>query len=197
MVVQGLAMDRLKEKILTDGYVIGSEILKVDSFLNHQIDVELTLEVGKEFARLFKDSGATKILTVETSGIPAAYATALAMGNLPLVFAKKTVPSTMTDNTYMAPVKSFTKGTLSAIRVAADYLKKEDKVLIIDDFLATGQASLGLLDLVRQAGAKCVGIGTVIEKEWQGGHRRLEELGYRVESLAIVTSIEDGVVKFK
>ena len=190
-------MDKLKDKILSDGCVIGSEILKVDSFLNHQVDAELTFEMGKEFARIFKDSGANKILTVETSGIPVAFSTALAMGNLPLVFAKKTIPSTMNDEVFMAPVRSFTKGTLNAIRVDSKFLDKNDKVLVIDDFLATGQASLGMLDLIRQAGAKCVGFGIVVEKEWQGGHKKLEDLGYKVESLAIITSLHDGTIDFK
>lgn len=190
-------MQLLIDKIKKDGVGIGTEVLKVDSFLNHQVDVELTNKIGEEFARLFKDSGATKILTVEASGIPAAYATAVAMGNLPLVFAKKAAPNTMIDGAYTAPVRSFTKGTLSTVRVAKDYLNAEDKILIIDDFLATGEAAIGLLDLVRQSGAKCVGLGAVVEKEWQGGAKRLEDLGYRVESLAIVQSLNDNDIKFK
>ena len=190
-------MDALKERILKDGCGIGTEILKVDSFLNHQVDSELTMQIGKEFAEIFSDSGATKVLTVEASGIPAAMATAVAMGNLPMVFAKKAAPNTMTDGFYAAPVRSFTKGTLATVIAAKNYLKAEDKILIIDDFLATGEAAIGLLDLVRQAGAKCVGIGAVVEKEWQGGAKRLEELGYRVESLAVVASIHDNDIRFK
>lgn len=190
-------MHRLKEKILKDGQGIGTEILKVDSFLNHQVDVELTSEIGAEFARIFAGCGANKVLTVEASGIPAAMATAVALGNLPFVFAKKAAPNTMSDGAWTAPVKSFTKGTLSTVRVAKPYLTADDKVLIIDDFLATGEAAIGLLDLVRQSGAKCVGIGAVIEKEWQGGHKRLEELGYQVESLAVISSIQDGNINIK
>ena len=189
-------MKILEERILKDGVAIGSEIIKVDSFLNHQVDVELTDRIGEEFARLFADSGATKILTVEASGIPAAAATARAMGYLPLVFAKKAAPNTMTDGAYAAPVRSFTKGTLATIRVAKNYLSAEDKILIIDDFLATGEAGIGLLDLVRQAGAKCVGFGSVVEKKWQGGAARLENLGYKVESLAVIASVKDGVIEF-
>jgi len=188
-----LLIDRIKK----DGQGIGTEVLKVDDFLNHQIDVKLTEQIGEAFAEIFKDCGATRILTVEASGIPAAFETAKAMGYLPLVFAKKSAPNTMIDGTYAAPVKSFTKGTLSTVRVAKKYLSADDKVLIIDDFLATGEAAIGLLDLVRQAGAKCVGIGAVIEKEWQGGAKRLEDLGYRVESLAIVESINDNDIRFK
>ena len=190
-------MKLLEERILKDGQGIGTEILKVDSFLNHQVDVALTDEMGKEFARIFEGCGATKIFTVEASGIPVAFAVARAMGNLPLVFAKKAAPNTMVDGFYVAPVKSFTKGTLATVRVSKKYLNPEDRILIIDDFLATGEASLGLLDLVKQAGAKCVGIGAAIEKEWQGGAERLESLGYRVESLAVVTAIYDGIIKFK
>ena len=114
-----------------------------------------------------------------------------------MVFAKKAAPNTMKDGAYAAPVKSFTKGTLSTIRVSKKYLKPEDKILVIDDFLATGEAAIGLLDLVRQSGAKCVGFGAVVEKKWQGGAKRLEDLGYRVESLAIVTSINDSYIRFK
>lgn len=190
-------MQLLIDRIKKDGVGIGTEILKVDSFLNHQVDVELTDKIGEAFAEIFKDSGATKIMTVEASGIPAAISTARAMGNLPMVFAKKSAPNTMIDGNYAAPVKSFTKGTLSTVRISKAFLKQEDKVLIIDDFLATGEAAIGLLDLVRQAGAKCVGIGAVVEKEWQGGAKRLEDLGYRVESLAIVESINNNDIKFK
>ena len=190
-------MQKLIDRIKKDGVGIGTEILKVDTFLNHQVDVELNEEIGKEFARIFKDCGATKVLTVEASGITAAYATAKAMGNLPFVFAKKAAPNTMKDGKYVAPVKSFTKGTLSTVNISKAALKAGDKVLIIDDFLATGEAAISLLDLCRQAGAKCVGYGAVIEKEWQGGHKRLEDLGYDVESLAIVTSINDDDIKFK
>jgi len=189
-------MKLLKERIRKDGRGIGTEILKVDSFLNHQVDVDLTMQIGKAFAEIFKDCGATKVLTVEASGIPAAFATAVAMGNLPFVFAKKAAPNTMVDGYYVAPVKSFTKGTMGTIRVEKSFLTPADKVLIIDDFLATGEAAISLLDLVRQSGAKCVGIGAVIEKEWQGGAKRLEDLAYRVESLAIVKAIHDNDITF-
>ena len=190
-------MRLLEEKILSEGIGIGTEIIKLDSFLNHKVDVALTARIGEEFARIFEGSGANKILTVEASGIPAALATALAMGNLPLVFAKKSAPNTMLDGAFSAPVKSFTKGTLATVRVSKAFLGKEDKVLIIDDFLATGEAAIGLLDLVRQAGARCVGFGAVVEKEWQGGAARLRDLGYRVESLAVIASITDGKIIFK
>ncbi len=189
-------MKLLEERIQKDGTCIGTEIVKVDSFLNHQLDTALIRALGEEFARLFKDEQPNKVLTLEASGIPIAFAAAQALGDLPLVFAKKAAPSTMTEDAYTADVMSFTKGTVSTIRVAHQYLGPSDRVLIIDDFLAHGEAGLGLLKLVEDAGAKCVGFGAAIEKEHQGGHKRLEEKGIRVESLAVITSIKDGVISF-
>lgn len=190
-------MKLLEERIQRDGTCIGTEIVKVDSFLNHQLDVALIRAIGEEFARLFKEDAPTKVLTLEASGIPMAYAAAEALGDLPLVFAKKAAPSTMIEDAYTADVKSFTKGTVSTIRVAHQYLSPEDRVLIIDDFLASGEAGVGLVTLVKEAGAKCVGFGAAIEKEHQGGHARLEEMGIKVESLAVITSIKDGKILFK
>ena len=190
-------MKLLEERIQKDGTCIGSDIVKVDSFLNHQLDVALIRAIGEEFARLFREAAPTKVLTLEASGIPLAFAAAEALGDLPLVFAKKAAPSTMTEDAYTADVKSFTKGTVSTIRVAHQYLGPSDRVLIIDDFLASGEAGAGLVSLVRQAGAECVGFGAAIEKEHQGGHARLEEMGIRVESLAVISSIQDGKIFFK
>lgn len=190
-------MKLLEDRIKKDGTCIGTEIVKVDSFLNHQIDVALVRALGEEFARLFKDERPNKILTIEASGIPIAFAAAQALGDIPVVFAKKSAPSTMIEDAYTADVKSFTKGTVSTVRVAHQYLSKEDRVLIIDDFLASGEAGLGLAKLLEEAGAKCVGFGAAIEKEHQGGHARLEVLGIRVESLAVITSIKDGEIVFK
>ena len=190
-------MKLLEDRIKKDGTCIGTEIVKVDSFLNHQIDVALVRALGEEFARLFKDERPNKILTIEASGIPIAFAAAQALGDIPVVFAKKSAPSTMIEDAYTADVKSFTKGTVSTVRVAHQYLSKEDRVLIIDDFLASGEAGLGLVKLLEEAGAKCVGFGAAIEKEHQGGHARLEALGIRVESLAVISSIKDGEIVFK
>lgn len=190
-------MKALKEKIIADGVAIGTEIVKVDSFLNHQIDVALMDEIGKEFAKRFQESKVTKILTVEASGIAIAVMVAKHFGNIPVLFAKKASPNTLTEEYYGAEVKSFTKGTTSVIRVSKKYLDKEDKVLIIDDFLAHGEASIGMAELVEQSGAELVGIGAVIEKRFQGGGARLQEKGYRVESLAIIESIRDGKIKFQ
>lgn len=189
-------MKLLEDRILKDGRCLGSDILKVDSFLNHQIDVALVAEMGREFARLFGGLGVSKILTIEASGIPIAYAAAHAMGDLPLVFAKKTAPSTMVDGFYSAPVKSFTKGTVSSVIVSKRYLSQQDVVLLIDDFLAHGEAASGLYEICRQAGAKCVGLGAAIEKKYQGGAEKLRKLGLRVESLAVIASLEDGKIEF-
>ena len=189
-------MKKLEERIVKDGILIQDRILKVDSFINFQIDVELTDEMGRELARVFRESGATKVLTVETSGLPLAYAAAKHMGDLPLLFAKKNKPNTNIDDDLSAEVRSFTKETVNIIRVPAKYLHAEDKVLIVDDFLASGAASLGLLDLIEQAGATCVGVGVAIEKEFQGGRALLEKKGLRVVSLAHITAMKDGKIEF-
>ncbi|MEG1661131.1 MAG: xanthine phosphoribosyltransferase, partial [Clostridiales bacterium] len=139
----------------------------------------------------------TKILTMEASGISVAVATAIAFGNIPVVFAKKTAPSTMIEDVYAADVKSFTKGTVSSARVAKKYLTKADQVLIIDDFLAHGEAGLGLISLIEQAGAELLGFGAVIEKEFQGGGARIRAKGCQLESLAVIEKICDGVIYFR
>ena len=189
-------MEALKEKIIADGVAIGTEIVKVDSFLNHQIDVSFLDEIGQEFARRFEACGVTKILTVEASGIAIACMAARHLGNIPVLFAKKTAPNTMTEEFYGAEVKSFTKGTTSVVRVSKKYLSSEDRILILDDFLAHGEAALGMAELVEQAGAVLIGVGAVIEKQFQGGGKRLREKGFRVESLAVIESIRDGKISF-
>lgn len=189
-------MKELKDRIAADGVAIGTEIVKVDSFLNHQIDVDLLDKIGKEFKKRFSDQKITKILTVEASGIAVACMAAVHFGNIPVVFAKKAAPNTMMEGFYESEVKSFTKGTVSMIKVSKKYLTKEDKVLILDDFLAHGEAALGLVELVKSAGAELVGIGAVIEKQFQGGSKRLLDKGYRVESLAVIESIREGQINF-
>ena len=190
-------MKLLEDRILKDGIVKEGNVLKVDSFLNHQMDIDLFNEMGKEWKRLFEKEDINKILTIEASGIPIAYATAAAMGNIPLVFAKKTAPSTMTDGFYSAEVRSFTKGTVSHVVVSEKYIGPEDKVLLIDDFLAHGEAAGGLLEICAKAGAECAGLGAVIEKKYQGGAERLRAKGLRVESLAVITSLKDGHIEFE
>ncbi|MDD2215208.1 MAG: xanthine phosphoribosyltransferase [Eubacteriales bacterium] len=190
-------MQELKDRIIKDGQVIGTEIIKVDSFLNHQIDVALVFKIGKELANRFANQGITKILTIEASGIPIACAVAWHMNNLPVIFAKKAAPSTMIDGFYNTEITSFTKRTVSSVMVSKKYLSKEDHVLIVDDFLAHGEAALGLAYLAEQAEAVVSGIGIAIEKEFQGGSEKLRQKCYRVESLAVIKSIQNGHITFK
>lgn len=179
-------MKLLEQRIIEDGIVINNDILKVDSFINHQIDVSLVRDIAKHITRAFAGFGVNKILTIETSGIAFAYAVAEEMGNLPLVFAKKSKSATVGNDVYTGEVKSFTRNIVSKITVANKYLKPSDTVLIVDDFLAEGNASLGLIDLCNQAGAKVVGVAVAIEKGFQGGRNRLEALGLKVYSAADV-----------
>lgn len=188
-------MELLKQKILEQGKVIGSDIIKVDMFLNHQIDVELLCEIGKEFRRIFASSDINKILTIEASGIGIACIAAQYF-SVPVVFAKKGANKNVGDNIYKSDVYSFTKGTTTTIGVSKDYLNENDKVLIIDDFMANGKAVHGLIDIINQAGASIEGIGIVIEKGFQPGGKSLRSLGYRVESLAVIESVKDGKVVF-
>ncbi|MDR1028671.1 MAG: xanthine phosphoribosyltransferase [Clostridiales Family XIII bacterium] len=192
-------MDILKERIISDGVAVGTEILKVDSFLNHQIDVKLFEQIGDEFRRRFSDieRSVDKILTVEASGIAVAAFTSRYFGYPPVVFAKKESVNTMDEDYYFSEVMSFTRRKLSSVRIAKKYLRAGERVLIIDDFLAHGQAALGLVNLVAQAEAEILGVGIVIEKEFQGGSRKLRKKGFRVESLAIVERIEDEQIVFK
>lgn len=188
-------MKLLEERILKDGIVLGADVLKVDNFLNHQIDPVLMQAMGNEFASYFADKGITKILTVETSGIAPAVFAGLALG-VDVVFARKHKSLTLTDNLYSASVYSFTKNTTNDITISRNYLDSTDHVLLIDDFLANGQAAKGLVDICQQADASIAGIGIVIEKSFQDGRSDLEELGFDILSLARIRAFEDGVVKF-
>jgi xanthine phosphoribosyltransferase len=183
-------MDSLKDMIRNEGRVIGTEILKVDNFLNHQIDPELMRQIGEEFASRFKGQGITKVVTLESSGIAPAIFTALCLG-VPVIFAKKTESRNLDADTYHASVHSFTRGSEYIIRISRKYLSSDDKVLLIDDFLARGRALLGLLDIADQAGAKVAGAGIVIEKGFQDGGTLIRNMGIRVESLAIVSSMSE------
>ena len=185
-------MKILEERILKDGIIINNDILKVDSFLNHQIDVELTRLLAKEIAYVFKGYDINKVLTIETSGLPVSFAVAEELGNVPLVFAKKSKSATVGDDVYRTEIKSFTRNTVSKITVANKYLNSGDAVLIVDDFLAEGNAALGLLDLCNQAGAKVVGVAVEVEKGFQGGRNKLEALGLKVYSGANVKAFVDN-----
>jgi xanthine phosphoribosyltransferase len=180
---------------MQEGKVLSSSVLKVDSFLNHQIDPMLMKEIGHEFANRFSDQVITKILTIESSGIAPSVMLGLEIG-APVVFARKRKSLTLSDNLYSSKVHSFTKNETNDISVSRNFLNEDDNILIVDDFLANGEAVKGLLDIAAQAGANVVGVGIVIEKGFQDGGKLLREQGVRVESLAIVDSLEDGKVTF-
>ena len=185
----------LEQKILSEGIVLSDEVLKVDAFLNHQIDPVMMQLIGKEFAARFKDAGITKIITIEASGIAPAIMAGLELG-VPVIFARKYQSLTLKDDLYRSKVFSFTKQTESTIAISNKHISSADKALVIDDFLANGQAALGLIDLIHQAKAEVVGVGIVIEKSFQPGRDILLEKGYRVESLARVKSLANGTVEF-
>ena len=188
-------MYALEQKILSEGIVLSDEVLKVDAFLNHQIDPVMMQLIGKEFAARFKDAGITKIITIDASGIAPAIMAGLELG-VPVIFARKYQSLTLKDDLYRSKVFSFTKQTESTIAISNKHISSADKALVIDDFLANGQAALGLIDLIHQAKAEVVGVGIVIEKSFQPGRDVLLEKGYRVESLARVKSLADGKVTF-
>lgn len=191
-----IEVELLKKRILEEGKTIGSDVVKVDMFLNHQIDVELLCEIGKEFHRLFAASNINKIVTIEASGIGIACIAAQYF-SVPVVFAKKGAHKNVGSNVYSSVVHSFTKGTDSNVTVSKDYINKGDKILIIDDFLANGAAVSGLIDIINQAGAELEGVGIAIEKGFQPGRKVLEEKGARVESLAIIEKMGNGTITFK
>ena len=186
-------MEELRERIRTDGRNLGRGILKVDSFINHQIDPILMDKVGHEMANRFADAGVNKVLTAEISGIAPALATGQAL-NVPVVYARKTRPVTMTGPVFVEVAPSHTKGRDVFLMVSTEFLGPDDRVLVIDDFLATGATISALVRLVRHAEAELVGIGTVVEKEFEGGRADLEALGVPVVSLAMVTDMSDGAI---
>ncbi|MBR4725108.1 MAG: xanthine phosphoribosyltransferase [Lachnospiraceae bacterium] len=188
-------MDLLKERILKDGTVKAGNVLKVDMFLNHQIDVKLLDEIGCEFKRLFGDKQITKILTIEASGIAVACAAAMHFDDVPVVFAKKAQSINLDGESYSTKIESFTHKKVYDVIVSKKYIKPDDKILIIDDFLANGCALLGLIDLVKSAGASVEGIGIVIEKGFQSGGKTIREMGLNLKSLAIIDSMDDTTGK--
>ena len=189
-------MQELNEKIKQFGTVLPGNVLKVDAFLNHQVDPELMLHVGQEFARRFAGEGITKIWTVESSGIAPAVMTGLAM-KLPVIFARKHKSLTLNNNMYVADVYSYTKKTTNRISISKKYVAPDDKVLMIDDFLANGQAVEVMLEIADQAGIQVAGAGIVIEKSFQPGGQELRDRGVRVESLARIKSLADNQIEFE
>ena len=188
-------MKELQEKIEEYGTVLPGNVLKVDAFLNHQVDPVLMKHMGEEFAKLFADAGITKIWTVESSGIAPAVMTGLAM-NVPVIFARKHKSLTLKDDLYTASVYSYTKQTTNQISISKKYVSPDDKVLLIDDFLANGQALEGMLQIAQAAGVEA-GAGIVIEKTFQPGGQKLREQGLRIESLAKVSSLANGKAEFE
>ncbi|MFN2225848.1 MAG: xanthine phosphoribosyltransferase, partial [Anaerolineae bacterium] len=191
---QGL-MQALKERILQDGQNLGRGILKVDSFINHQVDAALMLEAGREMAAAFAGVGATKVLTAEISGIAPAMTTALTLG-IPLLYARKTKPVTMTDPVYVEAAPSHTKGASVFLMCSPEFLGPGDRILIVDDFLASGQTIGALVRMVRHAGAELVGIGALIEKSFEGGRADLASLDVPLKALVTITSMSDGEITF-
>ncbi|OLS01491.1 xanthine phosphoribosyltransferase [Tissierella creatinophila] len=189
-------MDILKQRIMEDARVLEGQIIKVDNFLNHQVDVALLNEIGKEFKERFKDYKIDKILTAEASGIAIA-SIAAQYFQVPMIFARKTESKNLDKDKYESEVYSYTKGKVYKIMVSKRYLKEDENVLIIDDFLANGKAVEGLIDIVNQSGANLIGIGVAIEKGFQDGGKGLRERGIKLESLAIIDSIKDGKVEFR
>ncbi len=189
-------MELLEERIKKDAQVLPGDILKVDNFLNHQIDVPFLSKVCEEFYRLYKDEGVNKILTIEASGIGIACLTA-AYFNCPVVFAKKSKSSNIGDDFYSSEIYSYTHGNTNKVIVSKKYIGSADRILIIDDFLAKGNALVGLSDIVKQSGAVLVGAGIAVEKEYQGGGNMLRAAGMRIESLAKIKSMtDDGKLEF-
>ena len=191
-------MELLEERIRKDGIVKAGNVLKVDSFLNHQIDIGLMNEIGKEFKRIFSDVEITKILTVEASGIAIAAIVAQYF-NVPVVFAKKSQSINIDGSVYCSKIESFTHKRVYDVIVSKKYLSADDKILIVDDFLANGCAADGLIDIINESGATLQGVGIIIEQGFQDGGKRLRERGIRVESLAIVDSMDDttGQIVFR
>ena len=188
-------MKLLEQRILTEGKVLPGGILKIDSFLNHQMDPMLMSEMAKELKRLYEGAGVNKILTIEASGIAIAIMAGYEFG-CPVVFAKKSKTKNISDNVYSVEVESFTHGKTNTVVVSKEFIKPGDKILIVDDFLATGAALIGLKALVEQAGAEVIGAGIAVEKVFQGGGNLLREQGMRVESLAMIASMDDTSLTF-
>ena len=188
-------MQELKDRILREGKNLGNGILKVDGFINHQVDPVLMDACGRELARRFREIGATKVLTAEISGIAPALTTALHLG-LPVVYARKSKPITMPDQVFLTLTPSHTKGRTVELIVSPEYLSGGERVLIIDDFLATGATILGLVHLAQTAGAKIVGVGALVEKDFEGGRQVLSHLGVQIESLACIRSMEGDAIVF-
>ena len=189
-------MKKMEEKILKEGKILPGGVLKVGNFLNQQIDTPFMKEIGEEIAKMYKDDEVTKILTIEASGIPIAVSAGFAM-NLPVVYAKKNKSSNISGDVYSVMVHSFTHGNNNNVMVGKEYISSDDKILIVDDFLAHGSALYGLIDIVEQAGAKVAGCVAAVEKGFQLGGDKLRKEGYRIDSLAIIEEMTDSEIRFR
>ena len=188
-------MEKLCKRILEEGQALSENVLKVDSFLNHGVDSKLMYEIGTCFKQYFQDKGATKIFTIESSGIAPTVMTALQM-NLPMVTLKKQTSKILNGEVYQTTVHSFTKNSDYELTLSKKFINKDDNIIIIDDFLANGEAAKGAINLVETAGAKVAGIGIVIEKSFQPGRKLLESAGYDICSLAKISRLDEGVIEF-
>lgn len=188
-------MKELEEKIKNDGSILSEDILKVDSFVNHQVEPELMLHIGQDFAEHFKERGITKVVTIESSGIAPALMTAQQLG-VPLVILKKQPSKILNDNLYQTQVTSYTKGTSYELTLSANYIGEKDHVLIIDDFLANGEAATGAIRLLRKAHATVAGVGILIEKSFQPGREKIKSQGFEVYSLARVSKMKKDYIEF-
>jgi xanthine phosphoribosyltransferase len=189
-------MDLLKEAILRDSVVVSDQVVTLDAVLNQQVDPALIMEIGKAFAQLYRNEQISKVLTIESSGISIAFATAYHLG-VPLVFARRKKTLVSDPNTYNERVPSFTKGIVSDLWIAQSFLAQSDRILLIDDIIANGDAVRGLIRIIERSGAKLVGVGIAVEKSFQAGARTIQEQGYRVDSLVKISSLADGKVTFE
>lgn len=185
----------LEDRIKKEGQALSETVLKVDSFINHQVDSEFMDALGRDFAEYFKDAGITKVFTIESSGIAPALMTAKHL-NVPMVILKKQTSKILNGNVYQTRITSFTKGTSYELTLFADYIQPEDRILLIDDFLANGEAAMGASRIITESGATLAGIGILIEKSFQRGRKRLEEAGHRVYSQARIKRLDAGVIEF-
>lgn len=188
-------MELLKQRIIEEGVVVSDQVLKLDGLLNHQVDPQLTMAMGKEFASLFAESGVTRVVTVESSGIAVAFATAYEMG-VPLVFARRKKTLLADPDALCERVPSFTKGIVTDIMLSRQFINSEDRVLFIDDIIANGDAARGMIKIIERSGAELVGVGIVVEKCFQAGARTIREQGIRLESLARIQSLQNGTITF-
>lgn len=189
-------MEQLKQRILRESAIISSDVLRMDSIINQQVDPSLIMEIGKEFAARFHTEKITKVLTIESSGIPAAFATALEL-NVPLVFARRKQTVINDPNSYVERVPSFTKGMVSDLVISKQFLQADDRILFIDDIIANGDGARGLLKIIQVAGANLVGMGIVVEKSFQAGAGSFRDQGIRVESLVKIASLDSGEIVFE